>query len=461
MPLLFCLPFGLPCLYNPTRFFPDKTAFEMPPMNTPAFYQCLLFFLLFSCSQPATGQEWTRFRGPNGSGESEATTIPATWTTQDYSWRVKLPGIGYSSPVASGNRIFVTCGIEEDATRIIRCLDRFDGSLIWKRSFESAPHHLNKLNSYAVGTPTVDRDQVYMSWATPQEYIVLALDQQKGRQIWRRDLGPFQSQHGFGSSPILFDDMVIVANDQLGESFTMALDCTTGETRWKAPRRSVRAAYSTGCIYQPAGGSPQLILTSTAHGVTALDPRTGKTVWELDGVLPQRVVGSPVVVQGLILAYCGTGGRGTRMIAVRPGDPGRGIEAKIAWEIKGSLPYVCTPVAYGDLLFLWYDQGVVTCVDAPSGKIHWRQRVGGSYFGSPVRVADRIYCISRDGEMVVLAAADHYQVLARIDLEERSNSTPVVADGVMYLRTASHLMAIDGKASEGGGQSPDEGLSRR
>jgi outer membrane protein assembly factor BamB len=243
----------------------------------------------------------------------------------------------------------------------------------------------------------------------------------------------------------LFEDLLILANDQLGKSFVVGLDRRTGETRWKTDRRSVKTAYSTPCIYRPNGGSPQLILSSSAHGVTSLVPRTGKLIWELGDVFDQRVVGSPLVVGELILAYCGTGGRGTRTLAIRPGDPDIGVEAEIAYEIKGSLPYVCMPVAYGDLLFLWYDQGVVTCLDAPTGKIHWQQRIGGNYFGSPVRVADRIYCISRDGKIVVLAAADKYKLLARINLEERSNSTPAVAGGVMYLRTASHLMAIGGK----------------
>ena len=157
------------------------------------------------------------------------------------------------------------------------------------------------------------------------------------------------------------------------------------------------------------------------------------------------MVCSPVIAAGLIFTSCGTGGGGKQMVAVRPGIPDEGIEAQLAYEIKGSLPYVPTSVAYGSLLFLWSDQGVVTCLDAPSGTIHWRQRVGGQYFGSPVRVADRIYCISRKGEMVVLAAADKFKPLGRIDLEEPSHATPAIADGVMYLRTESHLMAIGGK----------------
>jgi len=389
------------------------------------------------CSS-AWAQPWPRFRGPNGAGISEATTIPATWTTADYRWRVKLPGEGHSSPVIWGDQIFVTCGLDDDATQIIRCLRTSDGGLIWKRDFESSTHPMNKFNAYASASPAVDEHHVYMVWATPEHYIVLALDKQKGHEVWRRDLGPYVAQHGFGTSPIVFGELVIVANDQDGPSSIVALDRDTGETRWESKRQAVKAGYATPCIYQPADGPAELILNSIAHGMTSLDPLTGKTNWEL-GVFEYRVVGSPVVAGGLIWA-----GAGKQYLAVRPGKPGEGIQPELVHEVSGSLPYVPTSVAYGNLLFLWSDRGVVTCLDAPSGEIRWRERVGGDYFGSPVRVADRLYCISRDGQMVVLAASDQFQELARINLEEPSNATPAVADGVMYLRTVSHLMALGG-----------------
>jgi outer membrane protein assembly factor BamB len=416
----------------------------MQRLTSTLFFAYLFSALWASTGQIGRAQEWTRFRGPNGTGQSDARTIPVSWSTADYRWRVKLPGIGYSSPVVNGDRLFITSGDEQTATRFIRCLRTSDGGLIWKNSYESTPHAKHQFNAYAVGTPALDAERVYWSWGGPEHYIVLALDQQKGGELWRRDLGPFVAQHGFGASPIVFEDLVIVPNDQDGPSSIVALDAKTGETRWQTRRRSERAAYSTPCIYRPESEHPQLILVSTAHGVTGLDPRTGKLLWELGDVFDDRVVASPVVVGDLILAQCGTGGAGKRLIAVGPGDPETGTPAEIAYEIKGSLPYVCTPVAAGNLLFLWADRGIVTCVDAQTGQLVWRERVEGEYFGSPVRVGDRLYCMSREGEMVVLAAADQFKLLARFSLEEPTNSTPAVADGVMYVRTASHMMAIGG-----------------
>jgi len=406
------------------------------------FFLCALLLLGFVSS--AAAQEWTRFRGPDGCGISEAATIPVTWTSENYNWRVSLPGIGHSSPVIWGERIFVTSAIEKDATLILQCLNTADGSPIWRRGFQSTPHAKNDFNSYAAASPALDESRVYITWATPEKYTVLALEQSDGREVWRRDLGPFIAQHGYGASPIVFEDLLIVTNDQDETSFATALDCATGQTRWKVDRRIVKAAYSTPMIFRPEGRPPELILTGWAHGVASLDPRTGKTNWELD-VLNHRVVCSPMTAAGLIFTSCGSGGGGKQMVAVRPADPTQGVEAGVAYEITNSLPYVPTSVARGNLLFLWSDSGVVACLDAPTGEVHWRERVGGNYFGSPVRVGDRIYCMSRHGKMVVVAADDEFKLLGRIDLQEPTQATAAISGGVMYLRTRSHLMAIGGQ----------------
>ena len=408
---------------------------------------CLSACLL---TRVAHAQQWTRFRGPNGEGISQATTIPAQWTAKEYRWNVTLPGMGHSSPVVRGDRVFITSAIEKDATQIVLCLRTSDGQQVWRRDFSSGTYKKNAAAAYASATPALDDERVYVAWATPNEYVVLALSQQDGSDVWRRDLGPFVSQHGFGASPIVWKDLVIVANDQDKASFVTALDGRTGQPRWQAKRRTAKASFSTPCIYQPEGGKPQLILSSWAHGLTSLDPETGKLIWELPVFHENRIVGSPMIAAGLIFAAAGVGGAGREMVAVQPGDPDRGVEAKVAYNVQGSLPYVPTPVAKGNLLFLWHDNGVVACIDAPTGKRLWQQRVGGDFFGSPVRVGERLYCISRKGEMVVLAAADKYQLLARIPLGEASHATPAVSDGVMYLRTVSHLMALGGPLTQAG-----------
>ena len=418
--------------------------------------------LIVSSGAYAAQGEWTRFRGPDGSGISDAKTVPVQWTEKDYNWKVKLPGVGHSSPVVRGNRIFVTCGEPETGKRMILGLDAADGRIVWQRDYPCKTFKQHRDNSFASATPAVDSHGVVLTWTTPEEVVLLALDLE-GRDLWRRSLGPFLTLHGSGSSPIIVEDLVVLANDQedpkalpeiygaraatlpSGKSFLIALDRKTGETRWRLDRRTSQAPYSTPCVLRPTGGRPEVILTSTANGITAVDAATGKIDWELDNVFRERCVGSPVPAPGLVIAGDGYGVRGTRYVAVRPGSRERGEKPTVAYEIKPPVPLVPTPLVNDGRLFLWGDDGVVACLDAAGGKPFWRERVGGSFYGSPVCVNNRLYCIARNGDVVVLAASDKFELLARVPLGEPSYATPAVSGGVMYLRTRSHLFSLGGK----------------
>lgn len=389
-----------------------------------------------------TASEWARFRGPNGAGISSATSVPTNWSDKDYNWKVALPGTGSSSPVVWGGRIFVTGGEEATARRWILCLSTADGRTLWRREYASQTFKKNRDNSYATSTPAVDSERVYLYWTTPEEVTVTALDHQ-GKDCWQRNLGPYVSQHGSGTSPIIYRNLVVVNNDQEGKSSLLALDAKTGATRWEVSRRTGKAAYSTPCLLQREGGAAELIFTSTSHGISGIDPLNGHTDWEYTNAFPARVVGSPAIASGLIVASCGEGGVGRRLVAVRPGSATEPPE--LVYEMRKSIPYVPTPLAKDGLLFLWGDSGLVACHEAATGKQIWREKLSDSFYGSPVWASGRLYCISRSGVMFVLAAAEKPQVLARIDLGERSFATPAIADGIMYLRTQSHLFSIGGK----------------
>jgi outer membrane protein assembly factor BamB len=394
----------------------------------------------------AHAQEWTRFRGPNGAGQSDSTTIPVSWTEEELLWKSELPGIGHSSPVLWGEKIFLTSADVKNGTRFVVCVSAVDGKLLWTRDYPATTHFVHQQNSLASSTPTVDEDHVYCAWATPEEFSVVAL-KHDGKEAWHAHLGPFVSQHGFGTSPILHEDLLIITNDQDSESSLIALDRAGGQTRWKVPRKVLdkqNASYAAPCIYRPPAGPPELIVCSWAHGITSVDLRSGKTNWEA-AVLERRPVGSPILVDGLILANYGEGSGNNNVVAVRPGNAD-GHSAELVYKIgRTSAPYVPTMVACGKLVFLWGDRGVVTCIDAATGESRWQERVGGNYSGSPVRVADRIYCISSDGEVVALAAADTFKVLGRSPLGEGTRATPAIALGRMFLRTESHLMAVGQK----------------
>jgi outer membrane protein assembly factor BamB len=403
-------------------------------------------FLLLPAGE-LTGQEWTRFRGSNGSGLGAGAAVPVRWTEKDYRWKVKLPGPGHSSPVLWGERLFVTSAGAATGKRTLVCLRAADGCRLWTRTFPGERQGQHADSSLASATPAVDERHVYALWGSPRQLLVVALDH-AGKEVWRADLGPFRTGYGLGASPVVVGDVLAVPDDQDGKGALFGLDGQSGKVRWKVPRRS-KATYTTPCVLTRRGRPAELIFTNYEHGVTALDPRTGRVNWEADvfhkGHL-ETGIGSPVVAHGLVLATCGWLGVRQEVIAIRPG--GRGRKPEVVYRITRSAPLCTTPLVKGELLFLWSDRGIVTCADARTGRVHWRERVPGSYYGSPVCVADWLYCLSREGEAVVLAAATRYRLLARNPLGEGSHATPAVAGGVLYLRTFTHVMAVGGKRRE-------------
>lgn len=392
---------------------------------------------------------WTRFRGPNGTGIIEGVEAPATWTAEQISWKTKLPGIGHSSPVAWNNKIFLLSADPETATRYVLCLDSTEGKIVWNQSYASAPHHLHSRNSYASCTPAVDEHHVYVAWSTPTETTFKAL-KHDGKEVWSLNLGPWVSQHGFGTSPIVFEDLVILFNSQQanqlkpgqkpGESYMMAFDRMSGKLVWKRPRKSVNVCYSVPCIYTPEAGKPELICTSTGDGVFSLNPRTGEENWSIDA-FKMRTVSSPVVAGGLIFGSTGSGGGGNYVAAVKPGS-----NPEIVYEIKRQAPYVPTLITRNDLVFLFYDKGFVSCIDARTGEVHYRERVDAAFSGSPIRVGNKIYCVSESGTVLVVAAEKQFKVLGQNELGENCRSTPAFANGHLLFRTDSHLFAVGGQA---------------
>ncbi len=398
---------------------------------------CSVSLILFTS---ARAQEWTRFRGPNGAGVSEASTIPTTWSLADFNWRADLRGVGHSAPVFWGDRIFVTSADEATATRHVLCLAAGDGRILWQRDYPSQVHEKHARNSFASCTPAVDAERVYVSWSTPAKLTLLALDHD-GQDAWQRDLGPFASNHSSGASLVVYEDMVILNNEQDGPSFLLAVDAASGHDRWRTPRTPNMVSYSTPCVYQGADGQPQLIFNSTAHGITGQDPLTGRTLWEYS-CFKLRTCSSPVVFGDVILGSCGSGQGGNYVVGVRP--PADGRPAEEVFRLPGKVPYVPTPVTHGELAFLWEDKGVVTCI-TPAGDIVWRERVDGNFSGSPIRVGNYLYCLAEDGDCFVLEAGPKFNLIARNPTGEPSRSTPAVAHGTLYLRTDTHLVSVGGR----------------
>ena len=403
-----------------------------------------LALLLWGWAAASPAQEWTRFRGPDGSGLSAAQTIPTVWAERDINWRTPMPGAGHSSPVVWGDQLFLTAG-EEGGNRVsVLCVSATQGGILWQHAFPIAPYHRNAANSLASSSAAVDEHRVYVAGSDAQRLILRAFDHD-GNLAWERDLGPFASQHGGGASPIVYGGMVVLAKEHDGESCLIAVDAASGRTRWQTPRKTAETAYATPCVYEPKHGPAALVFASHAHGVSGIDPANGKVLWELADAFDKRVVSSPVMAAGLVIAACGSGGGGNYVVAVRPGDADSGRKAELAYTIRKSAPYVPTSVCLGDLLFLWGDDGLVSCVRAATGEVKWQQRVGKHFYSSPVCVDGRLFCVSTTGEVVVLRAADRFELLATNPLGEPTHSTPAVAGGRMFIHTTKHLISIGGE----------------
>ena len=314
------------------------------------------------------------------------------------------------------------------------------------KAWEAPSFQQHADNSYTSASPAVDAERVYVWWTSPEQSWLAALDQKNGKEVWKRELGGFTSQHGAGSSPIVFEDSVILDFGQEGPqgqgSYTICVDSKTGNVRWKTERLSASSTASTPCIYVPPGGGPaQLILVSMSAGLTSLDPKTGKKNWDLPKLMPKRCVASPTLTKdGLIIAQCGEGTSDSYLFAVRPANDGKSAEK--LWELHRTSGYVPTPIAVGDRLFLWKENGLITCVKPSSNEQVWSERVDGPFYGSPVYANGRLYNITRRGDLVVLAASDKFEQIARIPLGEGSFATPAIAGGRMYLRTFTHLISV-------------------
>jgi outer membrane protein assembly factor BamB len=403
----------------------------------------------------STAQEWTRFRGPNGSGVAHTKTVPTKITDADVQWKISLPGEGHSSPVLWGDRIFLTSATENPDAIVVLCLSAKDGSERWRTNFPFKTSRRHRYNSPASSTPAVDANRVYVLWNEPEHHLLTALDHD-GNVEWQRDFGPFVTQHGCGISPIVYQDKIILGSEQDGpnagrgrsrtgkggKSFITAVEAKTGKDVWRISRRSVVVAYSTPCIYQPQQGKPALIFNSQGHGIYAVDPDKGKVLWGYDQAFDKRSVSSPFIAGDVIFGSCGSGGGGNFVTAIKAGDATSGRAPELAYRIKKSAPYVPTGVVVGEHAWLWSDGGIVTCFNPATGSTHFQERVGGNYFGSPLWIDGRLFGVSASGEVTVVEASDKFNVLHRYPLNERCHSTPAVALGRLFIRTDKHLFCI-------------------
>jgi outer membrane protein assembly factor BamB len=406
----------------------------------------LVLGVLLAAAATASADNWPRFRGPNGTGVAADKGIPVKWGAGDVLWKVELPGVGHSSPVVWGDRLFLqTSGAKGDG-RALLCLDANTGKQLWSRAAPggTATRIHRAFNTLASSTPATDGERVYAVFWDGKDVCLSAYDM-KGEPLWKRDLGAYISQHGPGMSPVIHAGKVFVNNDQDGSAALLAFDARSGAPAWKAERKAFRACYSTPMVRQKPGGGDELVVASTA-GITAYDPKTGAENWAYEWTftgMALRTVCSPLEAAGLIFVSSGDGSGARHFIAVEP--PAKsGERPKLAWSsVSHSFPYVPTIVARDGYIYLIDDNGSFLCHDAKTGDEVWKtppMRV--KFFASPVLIDGKVYAPSMKGDVYVFEAAPKYNLLAKNSLGEEVFASPAVANSRLYVRGKQHLFCV-------------------
>ncbi len=393
--------------------------------------------------------DWPTFRGPTGQGISEATGLPLRWSQEEnIAWKTPLPGPGASSPVVFGDRIYLTCytgyfvdgrpgGSQEDLKRHLLAIS-LDGEVLWDVPTPAKLPEEERIrdHGFAASTPAVDAQRIYVFYGKTG---VFAFDH-GGNPLWHADVGSGTSGWGTAASPVLYEDLVLI-NASVESGALYALDRTTGKQVWKA--EGIRESWNTPVVVKADSGREELIVARQGN-VLAFNPRTGEPLWSCKTDIGWYMVPSVVAADGVV--YCLGGRSGVAALAVRCGGSGDVTGTHRLWtSIKGS--NVSSPV-YHDKQLYWVHEsrGTAFCADAASGDVLYERRLerAGQVYASALLAGGRIYYLTRDGKMFVVAAKPEFEQLAVNDLNDRSifNGSPAVAGKRLLIRSDKYLYCI-------------------
>jgi outer membrane protein assembly factor BamB len=449
--------------------------------------------------------EWKRFRGPNGSGLSEATRVPTEFgPDKNLVWRLSLPQ-GHSSPILYGNRIYLT-GMRADETLVTLAIDRSAGKVLWERAAPRVTTRVvDKRNNPASPSPAVEENGVYVFFP---DYGLVAYDA-AGTELWTMPLGPFNNIYGMGASPVIVGDNVILACDQSLGSYIMAVDKRTGRVVWKVERPEAKSGHSTPIVWRGADGSDQVLLPGSFL-LTSYDAATGRKLWWVGGLsfemkstpvisgntiyvngygAPVNDPGNKVTVpmadqvwktadadgNGVLskaefpkftpafwfeVADLDTNGALTKdewayyraaldsengMLAIRLGGSGDMTDTAIRWKYQRSVPQLPSPLVYQGVLYMVNDNGIVTTLNPDTGEVLKQGRLTGApgaVFASPIAADGKIFFSTEAGAIVVVSPGGDLAVKSVNNLNEEVYATPAFADGRIYVRTTQALYAF-------------------
>lgn len=420
--------------------------------------------------------DWTNWRGPRASGVAPDAALPTTWSaSENVAWKAAIGGSGVSTPIVSGDHVYVTSQIGAGVRRegnhprlvqgsdaaaqgeraidartaanfdpsktffLVEAFSRRDGSRLWQRAIEAAgdltPVH--DKHNLATPSPVTDGSLVFAWFGTGQ---IAALDR-KGEIVWQRHLakenGAFDIQWGHGTSPVLHGDLLILLCDQPARSYLLAVDKKTGKDRWKADRGQGRSSYSTPLVVQGDFGT-EVVVNSTER-IDAYDAADGTLRWHV-GEPSRFAVPSPVFHDGVI--YASRGYRSGPYMALTPGGRGDVNASKTVWKVATGAPYCSSLLYYDKVIYMATDVGILTAIDAATGQRIWQERVEGVFSASPVAGGGHVYFVSENGDTVVVKAGATPRVVARNALGDRAVASPAISNGQIFIRTDRYVFAI-------------------
>lgn len=413
---------------------------DQPRLPHHAHGSCLL--LAFLIVGAARSENWPRWRGPDGNAVSKESPLPVRWGPDDnVKWKTAIPGEGSSSAIVWGERVFLTAA-EKDATcRLVYCLNRKDGQILWSRAIEhKGPERASALTGHAAPTPATDGKHV-VSFFGNAGVVCHDFD---GKQLWHKPLEEFDSELGIASSPVIDQGRVILICDHDGkkptsfDSHLLCLELASGKEVWKTDRPGLFRSWSTPIIVRPAGSDRSELIVNAQDELRAYDPETGKPFWQVTG-MSGWVTPSPVFGHGLTFAVSGKAGP---VLAVKPGGTGDVTQSRVEWRHPTGGPYVCSPILYGDHLYVHREDGILTCYEAKTGKEIYQERLAGKFIASSVAGDGKLYVTNEDGVTFVIQAGAKFQVLAKNALKEYTLASPAISGGNLFLRTEKHLWCI-------------------
>jgi outer membrane protein assembly factor BamB len=413
--------------------------------------------LIFPCLIVLAADHWPQFRGPDGTGHSDARDLPQTWSeSSNILWKTAIHDRGWSSPVVYGNQIWLTTATQDGRRLYAICVDRETGRIIRDmKLFDVAqPQYAHPFNTYASPTPVIESGRVYITFGSPG---TACIDTKSFQILWeRRDL---ECNHfrGAGSSPILFQDLLIMHFDGSDHQFVTALDKRTGKTVWRTKRSidfqdlepngkpaadgDFRKAFATPHIAMINGRWE--LLSLGAKAAYAYNPFNGEELWRVEERAQHSASTRPVIGLGMI--FFPTGFSAGQLLAVRTGGKGLITDSHVAWKMKRGVSNKPSILLIDELIYMISDAGIISCVEAKTGELVWQNRIGGEYSASPVYADGKVWFFSEDGKTTVIRPGRTFEQLAENRLAEGFLASPAIAGKAFYLRTRTHLYRIEKK----------------